>query len=312
MIVIKKNFMVFVCMAVCLGSLGQSKKPQSPVKSPAQKTAKAAVPKSENSLLWEVTGNGLKQPSYLFGTMHVLCADDAKLSENLTRIIHETGQIYFEIDMDNMKDMFSAIKYLRMNDGKKISDLISEADYKKVKHYFDSTKMPLPFAMLDRFKPYFVSGMIGEKILDCDQTNGMEQLIMAEAKKNDKEIFGLETVEFQASIFDSIPYDKQAKELVSYVDSIASYKTAMKELSDAYRKQDLVKLEELIEKSDPGMEDYMDILLYARNRRWIDPMRSAMFDKSTLFAIGAGHLLGEKGIIQLLKNKGYKLRPLPN
>jgi uncharacterized protein YbaP (TraB family) len=86
----------------------------------------------------------------------------------------------------------------------------------------------------------------------------------------------------------------------------------MRELSNAYRNQDLARLEELIEKSDPGMEDYMDILLYARNRRWIDPMQSSMFDNSTLFAIGAGHILGERGIIQLLKNKGYKVRPIPN
>src|SRR5689334_10378667 len=85
-------------------------------------TAELADP---NTLLWKISGNGLKKPSYLFGTMHILCADDARLSDNLKKAIKDCDEIYFEIDMDNTQEMAGAMKYLRMNDGIKLSELLT-------------------------------------------------------------------------------------------------------------------------------------------------------------------------------------------
>src|SRR5687768_13847082 len=70
---------------------------------------------AENTLLWELTGKGLEKPSYIFGTMHILCASDARLSDSLKGIIRATDLIYFEIDMDNIMEMLGALKYLKMN-----------------------------------------------------------------------------------------------------------------------------------------------------------------------------------------------------
>ena len=82
----------------------------------------------------------------------------------------------------------------------------------------------LPFSMLERFKPMFISSMIEEEDLDCKATNGMEMIIMQEAKEQNKKINGLETAEFQAGLFDSIPYEKQAQSLMNYIDSAEDYK----------------------------------------------------------------------------------------
>ncbi|RYY28074.1 MAG: TraB/GumN family protein [Chitinophagaceae bacterium] len=281
----------------------------------ASKTTRKPLVKSttNNTLLWEISGKGLSTPSYVFGTMHILCADDANLSPNLKQIIRECNQVYFEIDMDNMQELMGAMKYLRMNDGAKISDLLTAEEYERVKNYFDRNKSQLPFSMMNRFKPYFVTSLIGEQLMNCAETKGMEAQIMKELKPYNKDIKGLETTEFQASIFDSIPYKKQAKDLVSYIDSVDHYKGLTAEMVKVYLQQDLGKLDKLMQQSDAGMNEYMDLMLYDRNRRWVTQMPEIMNDPgATLFAVGAGHLPGEEGVLNLLKKAGYTVRPLKN
>ena len=137
-------------------------------------------------------------------------------------------------------------------------------------------------------------------------------MIMSEARQYDKEVNGLETLEFQASIFDSIPYEKQAKDLVSYIDSIDNYKQVTIEMVDVYRQQNLERMDSLMHKSDPGMDEYMDLLLYSRNRHWVAKMPEIMKQETVLFAVGAGHLPGEQGVINLLRKAGYKVTPMKN
>ncbi|MBC7827178.1 MAG: TraB/GumN family protein [Chitinophagaceae bacterium] len=299
---------------ILLAGLGHSQNKKSPVKTETIHTRKGDITATYRgkTLLWEISGNGLKHPSYLFGTMHILCADDARLSSNLKSIIKDSKEIYFEIDMDNMAELMGAMKYLRMNDGVKISDLLTSAEYERVKDYFEKNKAILPFSMMNRFKPYFVSSLIGEKMMTCEKKNGMEELIMRESKQYEKPIKGLETTEFQASIFDSIPYNKQAKDLLAYIDSIDNYRQITHEMIDVYRDQDLERMDALMKKSDPGMESYMDLLLYNRNRRWVKLMPSIMQEGSFLFAVGAGHLPGDQGVIKLLLRNGYTVRPVEN
>ena len=264
-----------------------------------------------NTLLWKVSGKGLSRPSYIFGTMHILCAGNAHLSQALKNVIHDCDRIYFEIDMDNMSELMGAFHYLTMSDGKKLSDLLKPDEYDRVKRYFDKHSV-MPFAMMTRFKPYFVSSLIEEQLMTCEKKNGMEEMIMKESRKYHRDIRGLETAAFQASLFDSIPYEKQAKDLVNYIDSIDNYKKATDEMLQVYLKQDLKELDKLMQKSDPGMDEYMDLLLYNRNRRWVQKMPGLMAKESLLFAVGAGHLAGEKGVLQLLRKEGYTLTPIEN
>jgi uncharacterized protein len=306
----KKASMLIFYIALAVTGLGQqgSKPPKKePLPSPGN-----TYNHLDNTLLWKISGNGLTRSCYLFGTMHVLCAEDATVSDSLKLAIKYADQIYFELDMDNMGEMLGAMKYLRMNDGKKLSELLTKEEYAKVEDYFKHNAVPLPLTMMNRFKPYFISSLIGEQMMSCSQKNGMEELIMRESRQYHKEIKGLETSEFQASIFDSIPYEKQAKDLVNYIDSIESYKQVTLEMIDVYRQQNLDRMDSLMHKSDPGMDEYMDILLYGRNRHWVEQMPAIMKGRCILFAVGAGHLPGEQGVINLLRKKGYKVTPMGN
>jgi uncharacterized protein YbaP (TraB family) len=280
-------------------------------------TVKAQYPSTpdkgpNHTLLWKISGKNLTKPSYLFGTMHILCADDAVLSDGLKNVINHCDEIYFEIDLSNMSAMLNSLKFLRMNNETKLSDLLSVQDYSKVKSYFTKHVAMLPFGMLEHFKPLLISSMIEEEDLGCKTTDGMEMEIMKTASSVKRKINGLETVEFQARLFDSIPYQKQAQDLVSYIDSEDEYSKTMDTLVRVYKEQDLDKIDELTRKGDVTISDYTDLLLNGRNRSWIGRMDSLMPAKSLLFAVGAAHLPGDNGLIQLLRKSGYILTPLKN
>ena len=307
---IRKHLILLLSITAYLVVDAQNKKPVTKQKAvPSQKVAQTNI---NNSLLWEISGKGLSSPSYLYGTMHMVCAEDTRMSEGLKNAIQKAKQVYFELDMDNMEEMMSVLKYARMTNGLKISDLVSADDYQKLEEYFKNNKSILPFAMMSRFKPYFITAIISEGIMGCKKKVSVEQMIMSEARQYDKEVNGLETLEFQASIFDSIPYEKQAQDLVMYVDSIDKFKSITMEMVDMYRKQDIHNMDSLMEKSDPGMMQYMGVLLYDRNKRWASQIPEQMFNMPTLFAVGVGHLGGEKGVINLLKEQGFTVKPLDN
>lgn len=309
-----KLFWLTLGILSVLSAASQSKPPAKTTSSKSKsKTAVSAKPAAlENTLLWEISGNGLTTPSYLFGTMHLLCSEDARLSANLKKAIREADKIYFEIDMDDMSQLMGALKYVRMNDNTKLSDLLTKEEFARVKAFFEKNGSVMPFYMLERFKPYMLTSLISETGMGCEKTNGMEMSIMQEAKKYDKEISGLETAEFQAGLFDSIPYDKQAKELLNYIDSIDKYKNNTSELMKVYREQNLKKMEDLTMKTEGGIGEYLDLLVYNRNRRWVEQLANILPGKKILLAVGAGHLPGEEGMINLLRKAGYTVKPLKN
>jgi uncharacterized protein len=270
---------------------------------------------NDNTLLWKISGNGLKKPSYLFGTIHMLCADDAILSDSLKNVIKNVQEVYFEVDLDNMFEMLGVMSKMKMKGDTTLHDLLSEDDYKKVKNYFETNESMLPFSMLETYKPMLAASTLQQGGMPCETTAMMEQVIMQEAKQYGKPIKGLESMGYQASVLDNIPYKLQADQLVSYIDNANKGDGEDKELTEmmnAYRMQDLKKLEEMLMKSDPSISNYTDILLYNRNENWVEKLKKLLPEKSVLVAVGAGHLPGKKGCINLLRNEGFKVTPVKN
>lgn len=268
----------------------------------------------DNTLLWKVTGNGLARPSYLFGTIHMICKEDAGLSANLQKIIRDAEEVYFEVDMDNLLEMVGMMSKFKMRGDTTLKDLLTEAEYNRVKAHFEQNGGLLPFSLLETYKPILAASILGQNSMPCESMSAMEQEIMAVAKKADKKIKGLETMDFQASVLDNIPYSLQAAQLVKYVDNAStdSSNQEMESMMQAYRDQDLSKLEKLITDSDPAIANYTDILLFQRNKNWVEKMKTLMPEKSLLFAVGAGHLPGEEGVIELLRKAGFTVTPESN
>ena len=278
-------------------------------------TASSQSTVSTNTLLWRISGNNLSKPSYLFGTIHLLCANDIELSETLKAAIKETDKVYLELDMDNLFEMMQAVQKMKMRNDTTLSDLLSESDYKKVKAFFTSKSSMIPFSILETYKPMLAASMIMQSSTDCDNAISMEQIIMQQAKQDRKEIKGMETMTYQLSIFDSIPYEVQAKQLLAFISENDTEDKASKEyeeMASAYRNQELNKLEMLINKEEFGVGNFADLLLYNRNRNWVVTMGKIFSANSAVIAVGAGHLPGEKGVINLLRKAGYKVDPMEN
>ena len=109
-----------------------------------------------------------------------------------------------------------------------------------------------------------------------------------------------------------LPYDLQAKELLKNIDSLDKYKNEFNTLMQAYKSQQLNAMEALMKESDFSMEKYENILVNYRNADWVKQLNTVMKNESVFVAVGAGHLLGEQGLINLLKKEGYVVEPLEN
>jgi uncharacterized protein YbaP (TraB family) len=268
----------------------------------------------KKTLLWKISGNGLAKPSYLYGTIHMLCAEDAVLSDSLRHAINRSDEVYLEVDISNIFEMLGAFGQMKMRDDTTLADLLSGDDYNKVKSFFESKSPLLPFMVVETLKPILAATTLAESSLSCESMTAMEQMISEEAEKNGKEIKGLETMSYQAGILDSIPYKLQAMELVRYIDNFNSGggDKEFDALMDAYKKQDLAKLEELMMKSDVGVNSYTDILLYKKNINWVKKLKTILSQRAVVIAVGAGHLPGEKGVINLLRKEGFTVSPVDN
>jgi uncharacterized protein len=294
------NFIKLLISLVIVSSCNaQKKSPQLPIN------------KDDNSLLWEVSGKNLKQPSYIFGTFHLMCKDDIHFSKALNTAIVFAKELYMELDLDDPSTMMGGLLLMNMKDGKKLKDFYTEDEFKRLSAFFkDSIGMSL--ILLQGMKPSMIESLLYPRMLSCKNSSGVEMELMQLAKKNKKEIKGLETIAFQASVFDSIPYATQAKELLKTIDSIGSYKKYFDTMVNVYKSQQITAIEKLFAKSEFGMEENADMLLYNRNKNWVKQLKDIMKGESVFVAVGAGHLVGEKGLIALLKAQGYTVKPIDN
>ena len=199
-----------------------------------------------------------------------------------------------------------------MNDNITLKDLISEEDYQLVNDHFK--ELGLPLMMLERMKPMFLtvfaSGDMDPAGLQSGSMKSYEMEFLEMAKNAGKPVAGLETIEFQMSVFDSIPYVAQAEMLVETIKSGDKENSEFDVMIEMYKNQKINDMIAMMSDEDEQLSDYEDILLNKRNEAWISGMKSMMIEMPTFFAVGAGHLAGERGVINLLKKEGYTLTPL--
>ena len=274
---------------------------------------------AENSLLWEIRGNDLKTSSYLFGTIHMIPEDDYSFDEVAQEAFAKTEKVFFEINTETMTDLttqFSLLMKSFMDGGVTLKDLVSEEDYKLVETHFKEIGLPLAF--LGRLKPMILSVFASQSGssegggMDMNSIKSYEMELTEMAQEAKKPIDGLETVQYQMSMFDSIPYKAQAEMLVESIKGEAvTEDDEFGKMVELYKNQDLLGLQELITgSSDDLMTKYERILIVNRNQNWIEPIKENMKKQPTFFAVGAGHLAGEEGVIALLRKEGFDVIPL--
>ena len=257
----------------------------------------------ENALLWKISGNGLQEASYVFGTIHMTC--DASLNDDVKNALDKTSLLVLELDMDDPSMNATMMSNMAMKDNQNIKDLLSDEEYATL-DAFTQSNFGAPLATFATFKPFFISAMTYTKFLDCP-IQSYEGALMAIAQEQKEEILGLETVEEQLNIFDEIPYTDQIKDLmVSVEDNLTEDKAKFQKLMEYYKNGDLSAIQEMTETDETlTMQKHKDLMLNNRNKKWISKMEVFSKEQPTFFGVGAAHLIGEKGVIQLLRDQGY-------
>lgn len=268
----------------------------------------------EKSLLWKVEADGVTEPSYVYGTIHIIDGDNFFYPDGTLAAIDACDKMVFEIDMAEMNDMSNMMGLMNkafMNDNLELKDLVDSSDYVLVQEHFK--KLGLPFMMFKRMKPMFLTVFAGGDMNPMDIQSGKmksyEMEFMQIAEQSDMATGGLETIEFQISVFDSIPYQAQADMLIEAIKVGDTGGDQFKEMIEMYRNQDISSMVSMIDE-DESMGDYNDVLLANRNKNWIPLMKEMMIEQPTFFAVGAGHLAGKEGVLNLLKKEGLKLTPM--
>lgn len=261
------------------------------------------------TLLWKITGpeNNAKS-SYIFGTVHATC--EVELNPKVQLALQETRQLYLEIKMDDPELQAKMMQGAMMKDGAKTSKLLSANDAKILSDFLQK-EAGFSLQMVDALKPMLLSSMLLPKMLACPMQS-VEGALMKITKEQSEPVYGLETVEDQLKVFDAIPYNEQANELLKIAkDNMTESKKELQQMMTLYKEQNIVAMYEFtMNASDQTFRKHQEILLHNRNRNWIPIITKISSEVPTFFAVGAAHLAGKEGVLTLLKNEGFTVEPV--
>ena len=260
------------------------------------------------TLLWQITGPGITAPSYLYGTIHLMCPQDIIVSTELRAKFYSTKQLFLELDMDDPSVMAKTMMQMNMKNDTTLKQLLSSQQYDSVASAFKKIT-GMPVEMMQTMKPELLETLIYPSLLGCAGAEAWEQKFMQLAKANNMKVNGLEQVEDQLKIFDEIPYTTQAKEFAETILNIDSVKKSFIGMLELYKQKDLDALNKMMN-DENELSEYSDLLLKNRNEKWIPEIIEQAKSEPTFFAVGAAHLGNDLGVINLLRKQGYTLTPV--
>lgn len=268
-------------------------------------TAKAQNSNPENSTLWEVSGNGLTKPSYIAGTFHTMCSSDFEIKSKVMKALEKSDNFVMEINYTDPAEM-AAMQKMYQTD-KRLSDQLTPAEAKELDKILADYGTDLK--KMDNSSSQGLYSLIALKSTPCPQTEMKfyEIELLKNAIKSKKKVHGLEKVEEQ---FTSINKAYDLKAVIEQLKMGKEYEILLKEMIVAFKNEDVKSLYTLF-KNDKIMNAKQEkAMLTDRNNNWAEKMPEIMKKESSFFAVGGAHLMGKNGVIQLLKSKGYTLKPV--
>jgi uncharacterized protein YbaP (TraB family) len=266
--------------------------------------AQPQSPKPENSLLWEVSGNGLSKPSYLYGTIHMICSSDYFLTDKAKKAFESSEKLMLEINFSDPKEM-SQMQQLAMGKEPLSKKLTPEQLAKLDDILIKTTGMTVK--QVDSFSLLTVMSLISMKTFGCADLKFYEMEFIEQAKKRNIEIGGLESVKDQFVILENA-YTND--EIIAMLDESVPEETA--KLVSTYKAENIESLYDITTDERFTSKKTKKIILDERNLNWVKSMAELIKKQSVFFAVGSAHLGGEFGVINLLRKAGYKVKPILN
>ncbi|MBK7872686.1 MAG: TraB/GumN family protein [Saprospiraceae bacterium] len=260
---------------------------------------------SRQTLLWQISRDGLSGVSYVFGTMHVR---DQRVFQRLDKVyaaIEACEAFAAEFNLDSANNI-QGLQAFSMPDNQAIENLLSPKKYQKLRRMLrKSSNIELDY--LKYSQPILISNLIEEGILSSNMPFALDQHLWQYAVQHDKMMLGIETLEEQIAILGRIPIQYQLQALLSTIRNISRHRQNLLRMAQWYEKGNI---QQLYQTSRRGAHGLRKLLLYDRNERMAGQIEELIRDQTIFCAIGAAHLAGAKGILRFLKQKGLKVKPL--
>ncbi|MEM8953208.1 MAG: TraB/GumN family protein [Verrucomicrobiota bacterium] len=272
-------------------------------------TSKKTLPSS----VWKVSSD--TATVYLAGSVHLLRAQDYPLPPVYDVAYADSDRLMFEVDLKDMNRLDVQEELIALGSlpsGETIRDHVSEETYAKLQDYFQSRGVGGP--MFESMRP----GMLALTISSLEYMRmgampflGVDMVYFKRAQEDEKPTKGLETVEFQMTLFDNLSPKKQEELLVKTLEGLGEAEEMTETLIEAWRTGDAKGLGDMLREEFVGDRVVERLLLTDRNESWVPQIEEILAsDDNAMVVVGTGHLVGRKSVVQLLRKKGYEIKQM--
>lgn len=261
-----------------------------------------------NTLLWKIEAPHLTRPSYLYGTMHSKDKRAHQFGDSVLAKLNACDAVALELLTGEMKENPFAMMGLMMMKDTTLDMLLSKKNYKVVKNYAEE-HLALFAALVDKIKPIFTSALLTEQMMRSDEPLTVDEFFEKTGEENGKKLIGIETVEEQMNALSRIGLKEQAEMLVEQIKSGDKDNALFEQLMDYYKNQDLNGMMKIY-KSEEVPELFDEALVTRRNHVMAERIDSIIRMQPTFVGVGALHLAGADGLIELLRKEKYAVTPV--
>jgi uncharacterized protein YbaP (TraB family) len=264
----------------------------------------------EKSFLWRV--NSDQNRLYILGSIHLLKKETYPLKKSIEDAFEQTKKLVLEIDLssaNSQKIQQLMVQKSISTDGTMLHQSVSDETYQAVAKR--AKELDIDIRVLSPFKPWVIAmtmAAIKLQQLGFDPSLGVDRHLAERAKQTDKPTAGLETAEFQLDLFDRFSAKEQELLLRQSMDEMDHVERNVTAIVQAWKSGDVGAVERHLL---VGMRDYPEIhrkVIDDRNQRWLPQIENLLSrGENALIVVGAAHLVGKNGIIELLKDRGYRV-----
>jgi uncharacterized protein YbaP (TraB family) len=261
----------------------------------------------QQGLLWEITAPG-QPPGYLFGTIHSGAPAVLALPETVQKTFDAADSVVLEVLLD-MDAMRYSSQLMLLDEGRLLSDITGKILFEQTSRAIRTRG--IPEVVLERMKPWAAAVTLSMPAPETGEVLDMK--LYQQALQAGKPVFGLESIQEQLAIFDDMPEQTQLLLLRDAVENFAEIETMQGELIDAWLQGNLG---ELMAINDAAMQagdrqlaaEFQDQLIVRRNQLMAERLQQYFKEGDVFVAVGALHLPGETGLLNLLEQHGYAVR----
>lgn len=260
----------------------------------------------ESSLLWEVSKKNQKT-SYLYGTVHIQDKRVFAFDPIVYQKIKSCDALAVELIIDEIdRDVMQEVMLLEEG---LLSDYMTDEEW-KILDSVTKAKTGQSAALFSRMKPFFLSSQLMQIDMPKDMPMALDMHFIDTARDLSREVIALEELSDQIGAIDKMSVEDQVDMLLDGLEDYDNHMAEqMDELVGAYLAQDLSKMHDLMQDTTLPKE-FGEELLVTRNYGMTKAIRKIMKKQSVFAAFGAAHLVGDEGVIALLREKGYTVKPV--